>query len=84
MTWAETFERIAEHYARLAMTPGWWQYARQRVAAMEGHGSGLWRGLSEAVRGRIVQAGYRPHRAEIHEWHEPATKPSASPRGRGE
>lgn len=58
MTWSETFERVAEHYARLAMTPGWWQYAQARVAAMER--DDCWQGLRAEVGKRIKAAGFRP------------------------
>ncbi|MEN9923968.1 MAG: hypothetical protein RL268_94 [Pseudomonadota bacterium] len=85
MTWTETFDQVAGHYARLAMTPGWWQYARQQVTCMEqdpDHGQ-HWQGLREAVGQRIKAAGYRPHPDEMREWWiAPAVLP-VSPRWRG-
>lgn len=65
MTWVETFERIAEHYARLAMTPGWWQYAQARVAAMEQQQGSHWQGLRAEVGKRIKAAGFRPAPSEM-------------------
>lgn len=65
MTWSETFERTAEHYARLAMTRGLWQYAQQQVVAMEQEQHGLWLGLRAAVGRRIKAAGFRPHPSDL-------------------
>ena len=39
MTWQQTFDQVAEHYARLAMTRGCWAYAQQQV-------NNLWRTLA--------------------------------------
>jgi hypothetical protein len=47
------FEEYAEHYARLALTPGWWDYARHAVKELENDDSGLFRGLYPAVRKRV-------------------------------
>ena len=68
------FESAAEHCATLAMTPGWWQYARQRVAELEACKSGLWLGLQAEVKRRIIAAGFRPHPDEIPDWSEPQNK----------
>ena len=65
MTWSETFERTAEHYARLAMTRGLWQYAQAQVVAMEQEQHGLWLGLRAAVGRRIKSAGFRPHPSDL-------------------
>ena len=65
MTWSETFERTAEHYARLAMTRGLWQYAQSQVTAMEQEQHGLWLGLRAAVGRRIKAAGFRPHPSDL-------------------
>lgn len=70
MTWIETFERIADHYAALAMTPGCWACAQQQVISMEQdpeHGQ-YWQGLRAAVGQRIKAAGYRPRQDEMGEW----------------
>lgn len=65
MTWSETFERTAEHYARLAMTRGMWQYAQAQVVGMEQEQHGLWLGLRAAVGRRIKAAGFRPHPSDL-------------------
>lgn len=65
MTWAESFECIAEHYARLAMMTGCWQYAQQRVIEMEQEQHGCWLGLRAAVGRRVKEAGFRPHPSEL-------------------
>lgn len=54
------FNSAVNHMARLAMTPGWWQYTRAEVARMDADKSGLWRGLRAAVGERIKEAGYKP------------------------
>lgn len=55
----------ADHLANLAMTPGWWQYARARARELEQDDTGLWHGLVDAVRERIKAAGYRPKNHEM-------------------
>ena len=65
MTWQQTFDQVAAHYAQLAMTRGWWQYAQQQVAAMEQEQHGLWLGLRAAVGWRIKAAGFRPHPSDL-------------------
>lgn len=60
MTWPEIFNRMAEHYTALAMTPGCWQYAQARVAEMEQQQGGHWLGLRAEVGRRIKAAGFRP------------------------
>lgn len=85
MTWQQTFDQLAAHYADLAMTPGMWQYARHQVLAMEQHPEHgqYWQGLSEAVAQRIKAAGFRPHPSEVESWWSaPETLP-ASRRWRG-
>lgn len=85
MTWQHTFDQIAEHYARLAMQRGWWQYARQQVLAMEQHPDHgqHWQGLREAVAQRIKAAGFRPHPSETPEWWIVASRSPASRRWPG-
>ena len=63
MTWPETFERAAAHFSALAMRPGWWQYAQQRVSELEK--DELWIGLRAEVGRRIKAAGFRPRRSDI-------------------
>ena len=63
MTWPETFERAAAHFSALAMRPGWWQYAQQRVAELEK--DELWIGLRAEVGRRIKAAGFRPRPSDL-------------------
>ena len=65
MTWTETFERMAAHYAAMAMTPGWWQYTQARVVELEQEQHGLWLGLRAEVGGRIKAAGFRPSLSDL-------------------
>ena len=84
MTWAESFECIAEHHARLAMTTGCWQYAQQRVIEMEQEQHGCWLGLRAAVGRRVKEAGFRPHPSELGNWWDvqPASSVSQPRHGR--
>lgn len=50
------FARMVEHLARLAQHPGARDHARQQAKLLEACESGLWHGLSDAVRQRIGQA----------------------------
>ena len=83
LTWTETFERIAAHYAALTMTPGCWAYARQQVASLEAcpdHGQ-HWQGLRAEVGRRIKAAGYQPRQDEMGEWwNVPSRSPASRPR----
>ena len=63
MTWPETFERAAAHFSALAMRPGWWQYAQQRVSELEK--DELWTGLRAEVGRRIKAAGFRPRKSDL-------------------
>ena len=65
MTWQQTFDQVAAHYARLAQTPGWWAYAQQQVIAMEAQEHGCWIGLRAAVGQRIKAAGFKPDAREL-------------------
>ena len=38
-----------EHYARLALQPGWIDYVRHQVKEMENHSTGMWKGLGLAI-----------------------------------
>jgi len=44
-----------EHYANLAMMPGWVDYVRQQVKEMEKDPSGLWIGLGKAIAKRMKE-----------------------------
>ena len=84
MTWNETFERIADHYAAMAMTPGWWAAAQHRVAEMEQEQGEHWIGLRAAVALRIKAAGFRPHPSELGTWWDvPSKLPVPRPRRGG-
>ena len=83
MTWAETFESTAEHYARLAMMRGCWQYAQAQVIAMEQEQHGLWQGLRAAVGQRIKTAGFKPAPAEQGTWWDVPSRLPVSPHRRG-
>lgn len=52
------------HLAKLATTPGWWQYARQRAQELEADMPGM----RDAVRQAVEASGYRPPAAERGEW----------------
>ena len=58
MTWDQELEKRAEHYANLAMQPGWWDYATQQVMAMESEQGGHWLGLRDAVRSKLQSANF--------------------------
>ena len=68
-----TFDRGAEfetevaHDAMLAMTPGFWQYTRAKVKAMEADDEAQqqWQGLRAAVALRIREAGFKPAAHEL-------------------
>ena len=53
----QSFEQISkeiiDHYAKLAMNPGWIDYARHRVKEMVADKSGLWKDLPMQVKERI-------------------------------
>lgn len=42
-----------DHYAKLAMMPGWVDYVRHQVKEMEKDPSGLWVGLGQAIAQRL-------------------------------
>jgi hypothetical protein len=42
-----------EHYARLALTPGWIDYVRQRVKELENDPTGMFKGLGKAIKQRM-------------------------------
>ena len=65
MTWAQQErEHTATHYAELAMTAGWWEYARAAVDALEADKSGLYVGLKAMVAEKIKAAGFRPRQRD--------------------
>lgn len=62
----QEFDRQVAHLARLAATPGWWQYARHRAQELEAQPG--FAGLQAAVRQRVEASGYRPPPQERAEW----------------
>ena len=65
MTWAQQErERTATHYAALAMTKGWWEYARAAVDTLESDKLGLYVGLKSLVAEKIKAAGFRPNQRD--------------------
>lgn len=83
MTWVETFERVAAHYTRLAMTQGCWQYAQARVAEMEREQGGHWLGLRAEVGKRIKAAGFRPAPNDLAPFERAVSPLPLSRRGHG-
>lgn len=47
------FDRLVEHYAKLASDPGWIDHARHQVMALEKDPSGVFKGLGQAVKQRL-------------------------------
>ena len=64
-----TFDKQAAHLAQLAMTPGWFQYARTACGDLESDKAhnGLFAGLRAAVGLLIKAQGYRPAQHELQE-----------------
>ena len=44
---------FVEHYARLALMPGWIDYVRHQVKKMEKHPTGMFKGLGIAIKQRM-------------------------------
>ena len=44
-----------EHYAQLALHPGWIEYVRLRVKELEQDSSGMWVGLGKAIAKRMKE-----------------------------
>ncbi len=42
-----------DHYAKLAMIPGWIDYVRHQVKEMENHPTGMFKGLGLAIKQRM-------------------------------
>ena len=80
MTWQQTFDQVAEHYARLSLTRGCWAYAQQQVISMELNPEhhGCWQGLRAAVGQRIKAASFKPHPSELGTWWDAPSKLSVS------
>ena len=52
---------FVEHYAQLALKPGWIDYVRHQVKQMEKDSSGLWVGLAQAIADRIKELNESVH-----------------------
>lgn len=46
---------LIEHYAQMALKPGWIDHARHQVMEMEKHPTGIYRGIGKAVAQRIKE-----------------------------
>ena len=55
MNLEETYNKIVEHYAKMAMNAGSIDHARYMVKEMEKDKSGMWKGLGRAVANKIEQ-----------------------------
>ena len=44
------YTTMTKHIAKLAMTPGWLDYARAKAKELEAEKSGAYKGIGEAVR----------------------------------
>lgn len=58
------YETHLAHLTRLAMKPGWWQFARQQARELEP----LFPGIAQGVAAAVKAAGYRPPLEERGEW----------------
>jgi hypothetical protein len=55
-TWHfSSLETCVHHYATMALTKGWIDYARVRVKELENHETGLWKGLGKMVAQRMKE-----------------------------
>ena len=46
-------DQFVEHYAKLALMPGWIDYVRHQVKEMENHPTGMFNGLGLAIKQRM-------------------------------
>ena len=67
---AAEFERQAAHSARLAMSPGFWAYAKEQAKEMQDDdlAQQLWTGLYDNVSERVKVAGFQPAPTERGQW----------------
>lgn len=67
---AAEFERQAAHSAKLAMSPGFWSYAKEQAQAMQDDAEAqqLWAGLYGNVSERVKAAGFQPAGPERGQW----------------
>ena len=56
MTYLEqVFEHVVEHYANLALNPGWIDYARHQVSKMMKDDPEMWGELGQRVKKRLEE-----------------------------
>lgn len=58
------YEEHLRHLSRLALSPGWWQFAKQQAKELEP----LFQGITKDVAATVKAAGYRPPAEEMSEW----------------
>lgn len=63
--WDDIMQEAATHYAKTAMQPGWWQWARHEVAALESAPDSPWVGIKAMVVRIIKDTGYMPSEKEF-------------------
>jgi hypothetical protein len=54
MDWLQLMDDKATYYAELSKQPGWRDYCRHQVRAMEAEPSGVWLGLLEMVQKKLA------------------------------
>jgi len=54
-------EVLIEHYAQLALLPGWIDHARYQIDIMEKHPTGIYVGIGKAVAKRIKEINVSNH-----------------------
>ena len=55
---SDYFDKLAEHYAKLASDPAWIDYARQQVMKLEKDLTGVFKGLGQAVKQRLTKENH--------------------------
>lgn len=68
MTWQEQINAQAARMADLAQNPGWFQYCKQEIIAMEAETGGHWVGLRAKWGEILTKAGFKPHPSERDGW----------------
>jgi hypothetical protein len=46
---------LIDHYARLALLPGWIDHARYQIDIMQKHPTGMYKGIGKAVAQRMKE-----------------------------
>jgi hypothetical protein len=55
MDFNQAFDQQVEHIAKMALQKGWIPYAKERAQELEDDPTGLWVGLTKAVRERLEE-----------------------------